>query len=66
LVSGRTSFELVQKTIMAGAPILAAIGAPSSLAIKLAQQYNLSLIGFLKQKGCNIYAGQQRINKPKK
>jgi FdhD protein len=61
LVSGRLSYELVQKTIMAGVPILAAIGAPSSLAVELAQHFGLTLIGFLRENQLNIYTHPQRI-----
>ncbi len=61
LVSGRLSFELVQKALMAGIPILVAIGAPSSLAIQLAQQFQMTLIGFLRNNHFNIYAGHERI-----
>ncbi len=61
LLSGRISFELVQKTLMAGVPLLAAVGAPSGLAIQLAQQYNLGLIGFIRNQRFNIYHGHQRV-----
>jgi FdhD protein len=61
LVSGRVSFELVQKAIMAGIPVLAAIGAPSSLAIDLAEQNGMTLIGFLKENSMNVYCGFERI-----
>lgn len=61
LVSGRASFELVQKAVMGGIPIMAAIGAPSSLAVQLAKDFNLSLIGFLKSNRMNLYTGKQRI-----
>jgi FdhD protein len=61
LVSGRVSFELVQKAIMAGIPIIAAIGAPSSLAIDLAEQNGMTLIGFLKEKTMNVYCSAERI-----
>ena len=61
LVSGRASFELVQKTVVAGMPMLAAVGAPSSLAVELAQEFNVTLVGFLRGKGFNIYAGKERI-----
>ncbi|HTR01193.1 MAG TPA: formate dehydrogenase accessory sulfurtransferase FdhD [Candidatus Acidoferrum sp.] len=62
LVSGRASFELMQKALAAGAPLLVAVGAPSSLAVELAQEYNLTLVGFLGANGCNIYNGAFRIS----
>jgi FdhD protein len=61
LVSGRASFELMQKTLAARCPLLVAIGAPSSLAVELAQEYNLTLVGFLNRNRCNIYNGGFRL-----
>ena len=61
LVSGRVSFEIAQKALVAGIPFLAAVSAPSTLAVRLARESNMTVVGFLRSGGFNVYAGEERV-----
>lgn len=62
LVSGRAGFELIQKSIVAGIPLMVAVGAPSSMAIEYAEEYALTLVGFAKKESYNVYTHSERIH----
>ena len=62
VVSGRGGFEIVQKALVAGVPIVASVSAPSSLAVQLARDFNLTLVGFLRGRRFIVYSGDERIS----
>lgn len=64
LVSGRSSFEIMQKSLAAGIPIVGAISAPSSLAVDVAREFGMTLVGFLRDERCNVYTSYERIRMP--
>jgi FdhD protein len=61
LVSGRVSFEIVQKAAAARVPVVAGVSAPTSLAVRMARALNVTLVGFLRGTSMNVYAGEQRV-----
>ena len=62
-VSGRAGYEVVQKAVAAGIPILAAVGAPSSLAVATAERFGMTLVGFLREDRFNVYTSPERIGR---
>jgi FdhD protein len=64
MVSGRSSYEILQKCLVAGVPMVCAVSAPSSLAVELAERFGLTLVGFLREDRFNVYTGMERITLP--
>lgn len=64
LVSGRAGYEIVQKAVAAGIPVVASVSAPSSLAVAVAEDFGVTLVGFLRGRRCNVYAGRERLVLP--
>ena len=64
MVSGRCGYEIVQKAVAAGIPVVASVSAPSSLAVAVAEEFGVTLVGFLRGRRCNVYAGRDRLRLP--
>jgi FdhD protein len=64
MVSGRVGYEIVQKAVTAGVPFVCAVSAPSSLAVAVAEEFDLTLVGFLRGRSCNVYSGRSRVGVP--
>ena len=64
MVSGRCGYEIVQKAVAAGIPVVASVSAPSSLAVAVAEDFGVTLVGFLRGRRCNVYAGRERLRLP--